>query len=406
MGSPFAAHWTLDPQVHFLNHGSFGACPRPVLEAQGELRARMERQPLQFLARDLEGLLDDARGALARFVGAEPDDLAFVPNATTGANTVIRSLELQPGDELLATDHSYNACLNTLRWHEKRGVKVAIAKVPWPIAGPWQVVDAVLGAVSDRTRLALIDHVTSPTGLVFPVQEIVRRLDQRGIDTLVDGAHAPGMLPLNVREIGAAWYAGNCHKALCGAKGSAFLHVRRDKQAQIRPLTISHGANSLRTDRSRFRLEFDWQGTIDPTPFLCIPAAINFLGALFTGGWPELMARNHALAVRGRQILCQALGVPSPAPEAMLGSLASVPLPDYAGPLPDWKKGGWYHPLQRILLEKHHIEVPVMPFRDFLTQLVRVTAHVYNSEDQFTRLAAALIEELGAGRTGSDRSAS
>jgi isopenicillin-N epimerase len=393
VGNPFAAHWTLDPQVDFLNHGSFGACPRPVLEAQSELRARMERQPLQFLARDLEGLLDDARGALARFVGANPDDLAFVPNATTGVNTVIRSLELQPGDELVATDHSYNACLNALRWHEKQGVKVAIAKVPWPIAGPWQVVDAVLGAVTDRTRLALIDHVTSPTGLVFPVQEIVRRLDQRGIHTLVDGAHAPGMLPLNVREIGAAWYTGNCHKWLCAPKGAAFLHVRRDRQQGLRPLVISHGANSARTDRPRFRLEFDWSGTDDPTPFLCIPYALRFLGALLPGGWPELMERNHALAARGRRLLCDALRIEAPAPDQMLGSLASVPLPDFAGAMPPAGGVPW-HPLQKALLEKHGIEVPVMNFPAAPKQLIRIAAQIYNSEAQLARLAAALKVEL------------
>jgi isopenicillin-N epimerase len=393
VGNPFAAHWLLDPQVHFLNHGSFGACPRPVLEAQSELRARMERQPLQFLARDLEGLLDDARGALARFVGADPDDLAFVPNTTTGVNTVIRSLELQAGDELVATDHSYNACLNALRWHEKQGVKVAIAKVPWPIAGPWQVVDAVLGAVTDRTRLALIDHVTSPTGVVFPVQEIVRRLDQRGIDTLVDGAHAPGMLPLDVREIGAAWYTGNCHKWVCAPKGAAFLYVRRDRQQGLRPLVISHGANSARTDRPRFRLEFDWSGTDDPTPFLCVPHALRFLGALLPGGWPELTERNHALATRGQRLLCDALRVEAPAPEQMLGSLASVPLPDFAGAMPPVRGVPW-HPLQKALLEKHGIEVPVVHFPAPPRQLVRIAAQIYNSEAQFERLAAALQVEL------------
>ena len=393
MGNPFAAHWVLDPQVHFLNHGSFGACPRPVLEAQSELRARMERQPVQFLARDLEGLLDEARGALARFVGADPDDLAFVPNATTGVNTVIRSLELQPGDELVATDHSYNACLNALRWHEKRGVKVAIAKVPWPVAGPGQVVDAVLGAVTDRTRLALIDHVTSPTGLVFPVQELVRRLDQRGIDTLVDGAHAPGMLPLDVREIGAAWYTANCHKWVCAPKGAAFLHVRPDRQQGLRPLVISHGASSPRTDRPRFRLEFDWVGTQDPTPFLCVPHALRFLGALLPGGWPELMERNHALAMRGQRLLCEALRIEAPAPEQMLGSLASVPLPDFAGPMPPARGVPW-HPLQKALLEKHGIEVPVVHFPAPPRQLIRIAAQIYNSEAQLKGLAAALQVEL------------
>jgi isopenicillin-N epimerase len=392
--SLLARHWTLDPRIHFLNHGSFGACPRPVLEAQSELRARMERQPVQFLARDLEPLLDQARAELARFVGADPDDLAFVPNATTGVNTVIRSLDLAPGDELLTTSHAYNACRNALRWHERRGAKVTVAEVPWPIAGPWQVVDAVLGAVTDRTRLVLLDLVTSPTGLIFPVQETVRRLEERGVDVLVDAAHAPGMVPIDVRAIGAAYFAGHCHKWLCAPKGAAFLHVRRDRQPRMRPLAISHGANATRTDRSRFRLEFDWGGTVDPTPFLCVPEAIRFLGSLLPGGWPELMERNHALAVRGRRLLCEALRIEAPAPEQMLGSLASVPLPD-AGPGEEPRTDGpWWHPLQRRLLEKHDIEVPVSLFPAAPKQLIRISAQVYNSEDQFARLATALRTEL------------
>jgi isopenicillin-N epimerase len=394
VGSPLAHHWTLDPNIDFLNHGSFGACPRPVLEAQAELRVRMERQPLQFLARDLEALLDDARAELAQFIGADPDDLAFVPNATTGVNTVIRSLEPRPGDELLTTDHAYNACLNALRWHEKHGVKVVVAAVPWPIAGPAQVTDAVMGAVTPRTRLVLLDQVTSPTGLVFPVEELVGRLNERGIDTIIDGAHAPGMLPLNVRAIGAAYFTGNCHKWLCAPKGAAFLHVRRDRQERIRPLVISHGANALRTDRSRFRLEFDWLGTDDPTPFLCISHAVRFLGSLLPGGWAELMQRNHALAVRGGKLLCEALQVSEPAPEQMLGSLASVPLPDATGDRPPTRGVVLWHPLQRTLLEKHRIEVPVMPFPAWPSQLVRISAQAYNSEDQFARLGAALGSEL------------
>jgi isopenicillin-N epimerase len=383
-------HWTLDPAIEFLNHGSFGACPSAILDAQQELRARMERQPVLFLSRELEALLDEARGALATFVDADPDDLAFVPNATTGVNTVVRSLTLARGDELLTTDHAYNACRNALRAMERVGVRVVTASVPWPSVTASQVVDAVLGAVTERTRLALIDHVTSPTGLIFPVEALVRALEQRGVDTLVDGAHAPGMLPLSIRRIGAAYYTGNCHKWLCTPKGSAFLHVRRDRQDRILPLAISHGFNSNRTDRSRFRLLFDWGGTDDPTPFLCIPHAIRFLGSLLPGGWPELMKRNRTLALEGRAVLCEALRIPEPAPAEMIGSLAAVPLPDSRGPAPE--PGSLYDPLQRTLYERHRIEVPVFTFPEHPRRLVRISAQLYNSRGQVELLARALVE--------------
>jgi len=238
--SEHARHFALDPEVLFLNHGSFGACPRTILEKQSELRLRLEREPVLFLSRELEKLLDGARAELGAFAGADPDDLALVKNASTGVSTVVRSLDLQPGDELLTTSHAYNACHNALRAQERRGVKVVSADVPFPIRSPSQVVEAVLAQATPRTKLALVDHVTSPTGLVFPVAEIVRALDARGIDSLVDGAHVPGMLPLDLRALSPAYYTGNCHKWLCTPKGCAFLFVRRDRQERIVPLTISH----------------------------------------------------------------------------------------------------------------------------------------------------------------------
>jgi isopenicillin-N epimerase len=393
MGSELAKHWTIDPSITFLNHGSFGACPIPVLEKQSELRARLERQPLQFLARDLEPLLDEARASLAPFVGADADDLVFVSNATAGVNTIIRSLSFEPGDELLTTDHAYNACKNALRVYEPRGVSVKIASVPWPLQSSQQVIDAVLGAVTPKTKLVLLDHVTSPTGLIFPIPELVARLNERGIDSLVDGAHVPGMLPLNVNAIGAAYYTGNCHKWMCTPKGSAFLHVRRDRQAQIRPLDISHGANAQRSDRSRFRLEFDWRGTQDPTPWLCIPAALKFFGQLLPGGFPEVMKRNHEAAVAGRRILCEALGIAPPAPESMLGSLASVPLPDLREPFTPARGVAW-HPLQKRIYQTHKIEAPVMIFPQAPKQVIRIAMQIYNDLDQVRALAAALKAEL------------
>jgi isopenicillin-N epimerase len=388
--SELARHWTVDPEIAFLNHGSFGACPRPVLEAQQELRARMERQPVLFLSRELEGRLDESRTALAQFVGADPEDFAFVPNATSGVNTVVRSLRLSSGDELLTTDHAYNACRNALRALEPRGVRVVTAAVPWPGTTPSAVVDAVLAAVTPRTRLALLDHVTSPTGLVFPLERLVPALAERGVDTLVDGAHAPGMLPLDLRALGAAYYTGNCHKWLCTPKGSGFLHVRRDRQDTMLPLAVSHGFNSPRTDRSRFRLLFDWGGTMDPTPWLCIPEAIRFLGSLLPGGWPALMRRNRELALAGRKLLCAAVGAPEPAPAEMIGTLASVPLPDTTAR----SAGSMHDALQAIVYERHRVEVPIFVFPEHPRRLVRISAQAYNSLAQVELLARALRAEL------------
>ncbi len=280
--------WLLDPDLAFLNHGSFGSCPRPVVELREAMYREMERQPIDFLVRRLEARFDAAREALAAFVGADPEDVVAVPNATAGVNSVLRSLLFEPGDELLTTDHAYNACRNALEFVASRtGARVAVARVPFPLQGPGEVIEAVLAAVTPRTRLALLDHVTSPTGLVFPVRELVAELAARGVDTLVDGAHAPGMLPLDIRELGAAYYTGNCHKWICAPKGAGFLWVRRDLQEQVRPLSISHGTNRPRAGRSRFHDEFDWTGTDDPTPFLCVPAALRFLETALPGAGPR-----------------------------------------------------------------------------------------------------------------------
>lgn len=395
---PIREPFLLDPEWDFLNHGSFGACPRAVLDVQADLRRRMERQPVRFLDNEHEALLDGARRALAAFVGADPEGLAFVPNATTGVNAVLRSLPLEPGDALLVTDHAYGACRNALDDAASRaGARVVVARIPFPLADPVQVVDAVLGAVVPGTRLALIDHVTSPTGLVLPVAGIVAALQARGVDVLVDGAHAPGMVPLDVRALGAAYYTGNCHKWLCAPKGAGFLWVRPDRRDGVRPVVISHGATSRRTDRARFLLEFDWVGTGDPTAFLSVPAAIDFMGALLPGGWPALMRRNRALALRARDVLCAALDVPPPCPDAMIGSLAAVPLPDRPDGRPR-RPPLFLDPLQEALQERARIEVPVMAWPAPPRRLLRVSAQAYNAPDQYERLADTvrrfLAEEL------------
>jgi len=376
--------WLLEPDVTFLNHGSFGACPLAVLEVQAQLRNQLERQPLRFVMREWEALLDNARNKLAAFVGANSQDLVFVPNATTGVNAVLRSLQFNPEDELLTTNHEYNACRNALNFIASRtGAQVIVAKIPFPIQSPQQVVEAVLDKVSSRTRLALLDHVTSQTGLIFPLQQLVEKLRECGVDTLIDGAHAPGMIPLNLQAIGATYYTGNCHKWLCAPKGAAFLYVRREKQSEIRPLTISHGANSNRTDRSRFQLEFDWTGTDDPTAWMCVPQAIAFMERLLPGGWNELMATNNSLVLQARHLLCEALGVQPPCPDEMIGSMAVIPMPEEL-------ENKNFLALHDELLDRFSIEVPFIPWEEKPKLLMRVSAQIYNTLEQYEYLARVL----------------
>jgi isopenicillin-N epimerase len=386
-----AEHWPLERGLLFLNHGSFGACPTEVLRHQAALRAEMEAEPVRFLSRELDDRLDAARAALAAFVGADPDDLAFVTNATSGVNAVLRSRLFAAGDELLTTDHAYGACRNTLEFvAERAGARVVIVTVPFPVASPDEVVAAVLAKVTPRTRLALLDHITSPTALILPIERLVAELGARGVEVLVDGAHAPGMVPLHLATLGAAYYSGNCHKWLCAPKGSAFLWTRRDRQPEVRPLTISHGATAVRPGRSRFRLEFDWTGTSDPTAWLTVPKAIEYVGGLVDGGWPALMARNHALTVDARRLLCAAAGTAPPCPDEMVGSLAAIRLPDGTAEV------GWRRPdpLQPRLFDDWRIEVPVISWPAAPRRLVRISAQIYNRREQYERLAEALRKEL------------
>jgi isopenicillin-N epimerase len=387
-------NWMLDPQVVFLNHGSFGSCPRSVLAYQRQLSDRLERQPVKFLVRELEPLLDEARTTLAEFLGAKADNLVFVQNATAGVNTVLRSLRFHPGDELLVTNQEYNACRNAINFvADQFGAKVVVADVPFPFKTAADLIEPILRCVTPRTKIALVDHVTCETGMIMPIPALLKELSARGVDTLVDGAHTAGMVPLNLEELGAAYYTGNCHKWLCAPKTVAFLHVRPDKQQLIRPLSISHGANSRRTDRSRFLIEFAWTGTGDHSPALCVPAVLKAVRGMMPGGWPEVMARNHALALAGRKIICDALNIPLPCPDEFIGSMASIPLPDNPPEEPP-AAPFFINPLQNRLLEKHNIEVPIMIWPALPKRLVRISAQLYNSLAQYEVLAEALKKEL------------
>jgi isopenicillin-N epimerase len=391
--------WRLDPEVTFLNHGSYGACPEPVLEVQRALRDRMEAEPVRFLSGELPGLLAQAREGVGRFLSADPEGIAFVTNATTGVNTVLQALRFEPGDELLTDDHEYNATINAMRAVAARdGAQVVVAPIPFPIAGPEEALASLLDAVTDRTRLLVVSHVTSPTGLILPVAELVAEMDRRGIDTLVDAAHAPGMLPVGVGRLGAAYWTGNGHKWMCGPKGTAVLWVREDRRDEIHPLVVSHGANEPLAGRTRFRHEFDWVGTSDPTGYLTLPAAIEWMDRCAIpdgGGWPAVMAANHDLVLEGRGIVAAALGVEPPAPDTMLGSMAALPLPGVDGDVAATAFGA-------ALEAEDRIQVPVGPWPVRAAQrdgslpqaLIRISAQRYNEAADYERLADALTRRL------------
>jgi isopenicillin-N epimerase len=403
--SEFARHWAIDPGICFLNHGSFGGTPRAVMAAQDALRARMEAETIRFFVQDFSGLVDRARRSLAAFLHCQWDDLAPVPNATVAVATVLDSLIdeglIAPGDELLTNDHEYPACQNNLRRAARRsGAKVVIAELPFPCPSAEAMIDGVLAKVTSRTRLALLSHVTSPTGLVMPVERLVPELERRGVMTLVDGAHAPGMVAgLDLDAMGASFYTANCHKWICSPKGSAFLHVRKDLQPRVRPLALSNNAERPKPGRSQFLTEFEYVGTCDYTAFMCIPDAIEFMSGLLPGGFAEVMERNRRLCLAGRDILCRELGITPPAPDAMIGAICTMILPPHeeARRLRLSQRPSIYHDaIQDEALRRFSIQVPFWGLPSRPDRFVRISAQLHNSEAQYRHLAGAikvLLEE-------------
>jgi isopenicillin-N epimerase len=387
-GSKLRRHWTLARGKVFLNHGSFGACPTAILKLQQKLQSQMEAEPVQFLWRNYEDRLEPAREEVARFIGARPKDLVFVTNATTGINAVLGSCSFRAGDELLTTNHDYNACRNALAETAQRaGVRLVVAHVPFPVRSADQILEAILDSITARTRLALIDHITSSTALLFPVTKIVRELERRGVDTLVDGAHAAGMVPLDLSKLAPAYYAANLHKWVCAPKGSAFLWVREDKQRHIQPAVISHGNNTHRPGYSSFQDRFDWAGTFDPSAWFSAAEAIRWMERLLPGGWPAIRAANHELAVQARALLCQTLELDAPCPSSLLGSMATLPLPARFQGRP---KSGRIDPEQRRLYDRFGIEVPFFRIGQPEKRWFRLSAQLYNSLSDYEFLAQAL----------------
>lgn len=382
------ARWQLDPTTTHLNHGSFGATPIEVLDHQRALRHRLEANPVDFFQRRYQPLLERSRATLADFVQADPNGLVFVPNATYGVNSVLRSLEpqLAAGCEIVVTTHTYNACHNAAVETARRvGARIVVADIPFPIASPSEASTAILEAVTPRTALVLLDHVTSATALVLPIGEIVADLEP-DVTVLVDGAHAPGMIDVDITALGASFYTANCHKWLCAPKGSAFLWVDERHRSTTYAAAISHGYNGgWPASSSDFHARFDWTGTDDPTARLCVDAALAVMAAHGDAGWHEIRSTNHELVLEGRELIATALEVEIPAPATMIGSIAALALPERLAPgMSAFDIVEWLH-------HERSIEVPISPWPGPDDRLLRISAQQYNSIDDYHRLATALI---------------
>jgi isopenicillin-N epimerase len=372
----------------FLNHGSFGATPRVVFDEHTRWRERIEADPIELLARRGSELIETAKHAIGNWLGMNPRDFGLVTNATEAINSVLRSLRFSPGDELLTTSHVYNAVRQAMKYvADRTGADYREVEIPVPVESPRVVEQAILDALTPRTRLLVIDHVTSPTALVFPIEKILAGCADRGVDVLVDGAHAPGMLELNVTALAPAYYAGNLHKWACAPKGSAFLWCRPDRQSHIHPLVISHHFGQGMSK------EFDWQGTRDFAAWFSVPRAIDYMAAI---GWEKIISHNHAMAVWTNQLLCSRWNVPSLSPigGSMLGSMATTPLPPPLDRLSDEQ----IQTLQRRLHDRERIEVPVLRWAG--RTCIRPCCQIYNVAEDFHRLADAIATI--AGNDGAD----
>jgi isopenicillin-N epimerase len=379
-------HWALDPDVVYLNHGTVGAPPRRVLEAQQRIRDEVERQPSRFLLRQLSSTtvgvppperprIRAAADAVASFVGARGDDLVFVDNATCAVNAVLRSLPLGAGDEILITDLTYGGVANVARYvARERGAFVRVVETPEPGCGPDAFVQAVASALGPRTRVALIDHITSESALILPLAEIAARCRERGVPVLADGAHAPGQIALDVPALGVQWYAANLHKWAWAPRSSGFLWAAPERQANLHPPVISWGL-----DRG-FIDEFDWVGTRDPSPWLAAPEGIALQREL---GLEAVRAWNHGLAWEAGRILTRRWGTSIDAGEEMIGAMVTVPLPGSIGATKEDAMR-----LRDTLLFEDRIEVQIHPWRGRLR--ARVSAQIYNDRDDVERLAEAV----------------
>jgi isopenicillin-N epimerase len=372
----------LDPGVVFLNHGSYGACPREVFADFQRWQLEMERNPVEFLGRRSAGLLATSRARLAAYLGAQPEHLVYVPNATTGVNIVARSFPLQPGDEVLATDHEYGACDATWRFVcAQRGAHYRAVSIPLPFERE-AFVGHLLAEVTPRTRMIFVSHITSTTALTFPLAELCAAARERGITTLIDGAHAPGQIPLDLDRLGADFYTGNCHKWMCAPKGAGFLHARPEHHAQLDAPIVSwgyaaevsgHTGFDAYTGNTVLERRLQWQGTRDLAAYLTVPAAIDFQAR---HGWPAVQQRCHSVAAEALHRMVSRFGLAPVCRDDDFAQMVVMPVPHRDA-----------EALRRRLFDESRIEIPVTQHAGHT--FVRLSVQAYTTADDIERLFAA-----------------
>lgn len=382
--------WALRPGVVYLNHGSFGPSPTVVLDARDAWSRRLEAEPMDFFVRTMDDDLDAAAESLGRFVGAAGRDLVFLPNATVAMNLVAANVRLKPGDEVLATNHEYGAVLRI--WREtcrKAGAELVVRRLPERLDSDAEIAETFLAGVTDRTKLIVVSHVTSPTAAILPVQAICDGAKRRGVAVCIDGPHAPAMVDVNINRLGCDYYCASLHKWLSAPFGSGFLYVARRHQQNFRPIVVSWGG-SLSGRPASWKDEFTWSGTHDPAPYLAVPEAIAFLEGF---GVERFRETTHALARHARERIVAITGREPFVANAIerFGSMISLPLPALDG----FEGGhGRIDPLQAALWNEHRIEVPVAYWGG--QRLLRISCHLYNTPDDIERLTRAVESELAS----------
>ncbi len=382
--NPRINEWLLDKSTIFLNHGSFGACPIEVFNKYQQWQKLIEQQPVKFFMYTLREELYSAKKILSSFLNVQTDDLVFVQNATEGVNTVLHSIQWQHDDEILITNHIYPACRNAIQFYANRfGVKVKEVQILFPLNSNDEIIQTIIDTITNKTRLILLDHIASPTGLLFPIKEIRQQISN-DILILVDGAHAPGAISLDINELGVDFYTGNCHKWMCSPKGAGFLWIQAKHQDYIYPINIS----LINTVSESFNERFFWRGTQDPSAWLSIPAAISFLNKISNNNINTFINQNIKMNRKMREIVSQQLQIPMLCPNEMIATMSAIPIYSNSSET----HNNTIDPMQEWLMQKYNIEVPIFNWANEAYKLLRFSYFAYNDETQYITLANAILE--------------